>query len=213
MRKSPSSVFVQSTLTTVQTPNVPWRDNCPWGVKFLKGSNSSQRLLFYSLRLNGPLEFLILPAFQDSDKNVIRIKIWIAFKKAQIPIEIRYPPQPVLFNSKNSKLEDLVTICIKTFERYPCLNRLIESIESKYPKINIIIADDSFNYQSLETKNYQNVVQYQMPGGTGFNKGKNLAISQVCLYFSSICSLYIRFHAFSCLTSQLILAYIHVQTP
>ena len=124
----------------------------------------------------------MLPAFQDSDKNVIRIKIWIAFKKAQIPIEIRYPPQPVLFNSKNSKLEDLVTICIKTFERYPCLNRLIESIEAKYPKINIIIADDSFNYQSLETKNYQNVVQYQMPGGTGFNKGKNLAISQVCLY-------------------------------
>lgn len=100
--------------------------------------------------------------------------------KAQIPIEIRYPQQPVLFNSKNSKLENLVTICIKTFERYPCLRRLIESIESKYPKINIIIADDSFNYQSLdETKNYQNVVQYQMPGGTGFNKGKNLAISQV----------------------------------
>ena len=132
---------------------------------------------------------------------MIRIKIWIAFKKAQIPIEIRYPPQPVLFNSKNSKLEDLVTICIKTFERYPCLNRLIESIEAKYPKINIIIADDSFNYQSLETKNYQNVVQYQMPGGTGFNKGKNLAISQVCLYFSSICSLYIRFYI-SCLLYQ-----------
>ena len=149
-------------------------------------------ILYHSLRLNGPLEFLILPAFQDSDKNVIRIKIWIAFKKAQIPIEIRYPPQPVLFNSKNSKLEDLVTICIKTFERYPCLNRLIESIEAKYPKINIIIADDSFNYQSLEAKNYRNVVQYQMPGGTGFNKGKNLAISQVCLY--SNCSLYIRFH-------------------
>ena len=80
-------------------------------------------------------------------------------QKAQIPIEIRYPPQPVLFNSKNSELEDLVTICIKTFERYPCLNRLIESIEEKYPKLNIIVADDSFNYQSLESKKYQNLTK------------------------------------------------------
>ena len=28
-----SSAFVQSSLTSVQTQNVPWRENCPWGVK------------------------------------------------------------------------------------------------------------------------------------------------------------------------------------
>ena len=31
----PSSAFVQSTLTSVQTQNVPWRENCPWGVQYL----------------------------------------------------------------------------------------------------------------------------------------------------------------------------------
>ena len=30
---APSSAFVQSTLTSVQTQNVPWRDNWPRGVK------------------------------------------------------------------------------------------------------------------------------------------------------------------------------------
>jgi len=70
----------------------------------------------------------------------------------------------------------MVTICIKTFERYPCLYRLIDSIRSVHPKIKIIIADDSINYENI---NLPNVHQFKMPPAIGFNNGKNLAISQV----------------------------------
>ena len=81
---------------------------------------------------------------------------------------------------RSGGLEDFVTICVKTFERYPCLTRLLKSIRAKYPKIEIIIADDSFNYREIE--GYEGLTQYRMPGGVGFNKGKNLAISQVNIF-------------------------------
>ena len=119
--------------------------------------------------------------------------------KAQIPLDIKYRPQPVLIDPKDGSLEDMVTICIKesvikiffsiffanckiyfnsekTFERYPCLNRLIDSIRDFYPKLRIIIADDSINFKEI---NRENVDQFKMPQAIGFNNGKNLAISQV----------------------------------
>ena len=41
LHSSPSSAFVKSTWTSadasVQTPNVPWRDNFPWGLKYKNG--------------------------------------------------------------------------------------------------------------------------------------------------------------------------------
>ena len=96
--------------------------------------------------------------------------------KAQIPIRIEYKKMPILIDQKSSQLDDMVTICIKTFERYSCLNRLINSITEFYPKIRIIVADDSINFKEIE---YKNVQQFKMPPGIGFNNGKNLAISQV----------------------------------
>jgi len=96
--------------------------------------------------------------------------------KAQIPINIEHIKQPVLVDPGRGELSDLVTICIKTFERYPCLRRLIESIRSQHPKIRIVIADDSINFEPIA---YENVQQFKMPPAAGFNNGKNLAISQV----------------------------------
>ena len=40
------------------------------------------------------------------------------------------------------KVNELVTVVIKTFIRYPCLIRLVKSIRQFYPFITIIIADD-----------------------------------------------------------------------
>ena len=51
---------------------------------------------------------------------------------AQIPITIAHPRQPQLIDPGNGKLEDMVTICIKTFDRYPCLHRLIQEKFLRY---------------------------------------------------------------------------------
>ena len=96
--------------------------------------------------------------------------------KAQIPLSIRYEPQPVLIDPKSGGLTDMVTVCIKTFERYPCLTRLINSIRTFYPEIRIIVADDSINFKEIKM---DKVDQFRMPAAIGFNNGKNLAISQV----------------------------------
>ena len=96
--------------------------------------------------------------------------------KAQIPIVIQHDKQPVLIDPGQGRLEDMVTICIKTFERYPCLQRLIDSIRTVHPTIRIVIADDSINFERIDLPN---VHQFQMPPAIGFNNGKNLAISQV----------------------------------
>ena len=100
--------------------------------------------------------------------------------KAQIPISIKHPKQPILIDPGDGKLENMVTICIKTFERYACLEKLIESIQKMHPKFRIVIADDSINYKNLEI---DGVHQFRMPAAIGFNNGKNLAISQVKIDF------------------------------
>ena len=41
------------------------------------------------------------------------------------------------------RVNELVTIVIKTIVRYPCLYRLVDSIRQFYPEISIIIVDDS----------------------------------------------------------------------
>ena len=53
---------------------------------------------------------------------------------------------------------------------------MIDSIRDFYPKLRIIIADDSINFKEI---NRENVDQFKMPQAIGFNNGKNLAISQV----------------------------------
>ena len=96
--------------------------------------------------------------------------------KAQIPLDIKYPKQPLLMDPKSGSIADTVTICVKTFDRYPCLRNLIKSVKEAYPEVRVIVADDSINYEDLDIKG---VDQFRMPRGIGFNNGKNLAISQV----------------------------------
>uniref|UniRef100_A0A673H824 Glycosyltransferase 2-like domain-containing protein n=1 Tax=Sinocyclocheilus rhinocerous TaxID=307959 RepID=A0A673H824_9TELE len=83
---------------------------------------------------------------------------------------------PVLYDPGTGKTTILVTITTKTFLRYDELNILINSIRQFYPKIKIIIADDS-----LETQNVTgyNLEHYIMPPAQGWFAGRNLAISQV----------------------------------
>jgi len=127
--------------------------------------------------LNQVLESLLYSNTLYEPKGAIDI-ITLVYRssRALIPVHVIYKPQPILFNPGQKSIEDLVTICIKTFERYPCLYRLLKSIRTKYPDVKVIVADDSINYRELT---YSSVTQYKMPAGTGFNKGKSLAVSQV----------------------------------
>uniref|UniRef100_A0A671SHG5 Glycosyltransferase 2-like domain-containing protein n=1 Tax=Sinocyclocheilus anshuiensis TaxID=1608454 RepID=A0A671SHG5_9TELE len=79
------------------------------------------------------------------------------------------------------KTEDLdvntqVTVLIKAFLRYKELNVLINSIRLNYPKIKIIVADDSLNPEKVVG---DNIEHYIMPPAQGWFAGRNLAVSQV----------------------------------
>ncbi|WP_078430385.1 glycosyltransferase family 2 protein [Alkalihalobacterium alkalinitrilicum] len=71
-------------------------------------------------------------------------------------------------------VEQKVTAIIKAFERPECLDLLINSIKKYYPKLKIIVADDSQNPQP------RNDVEFHvLPFNIGMSKGRNFLIQQV----------------------------------
>ncbi|XP_032891363.1 beta-1,4 N-acetylgalactosaminyltransferase 2 [Amblyraja radiata] len=96
---------------------------------------------------------------------------------AEFTILIRVPPMIRLFDpGPDNSIDSLVTIVTKTFFRYHKLRILISSIRKFYPKIMIIIADDSKVTEKIEGPYIQ---QYIMPFAKGWFAGRNLAVSQV----------------------------------
>ncbi|XP_051995986.1 beta-1,4 N-acetylgalactosaminyltransferase 2-like [Xyrauchen texanus] len=95
--------------------------------------------------------------------------------EATFPIMIRRPTVPVLYDP-GTDVNSKVTITTKTFLRYVELQVLIDSIRKFYPKIKIIIADDSLKPKSVIG---ENIEQYIMPPAQGWFAGRNLAVSQV----------------------------------
>ncbi|XP_026801232.3 beta-1,4 N-acetylgalactosaminyltransferase 2 [Pangasianodon hypophthalmus] len=95
--------------------------------------------------------------------------------EAIFPIVIKRPSVPVLYDP-GTDINSQVTITTKTFLRYDELNILINSIRQFYPKIKIIIADDSLEPQNVTGYNLEH---YIMPPAQGWFAGRNLAISQV----------------------------------
>jgi len=71
-------------------------------------------------------------------------------------------------------MQDKVTLIIKTFERPQCIDRLIYSIRIMYPKIRIIVADDSKKPHPIVGVDY-----LRMPFDSGVSAGRNLALSHV----------------------------------
>jgi len=115
----------------------------------------------------------------------VSIKTSTIFCEVEFPIEIRIRPLPILSFRQSSKIEDMVTIVTKTFMRYDCLERLLNSIKTFYPKIKMIVADDTPNleYKKINTTEFPDVKQYKMPPSSGWFAGRALAISQVATPF------------------------------
>ncbi|XP_016124464.1 beta-1,4 N-acetylgalactosaminyltransferase 1-like [Sinocyclocheilus grahami] len=95
--------------------------------------------------------------------------------EAMFPIMIRRPSVPVLYDPGND-VNSQVTIITKTFLRYKELNVLIKSIRKFYPKIKIIVADDSLKPEHVSGNNIEH---YIMPPAQGWFAGRNLAVSQL----------------------------------
>ena len=75
------------------------------------------------------------------------VTVWLkGYEIVQFQIKIERPKLELLAandpSTAEGRVNENVTIIIKTFLRYPCLFRLLNSIRKFYPLITIIIADD-----------------------------------------------------------------------
>ena len=70
--------------------------------------------------------------------------------------------------------EASVTAIIKTFERPKCLDRLVRSIRKFYPKLSILIADDSFTPSPRDDAGY-----FRLGPDVGASAGRNALLDRV----------------------------------
>ena len=67
-----------------------------------------------------------------------------------------------------------VTIIVKTFERPVCVERLLKSIREFYPRVTVIVVDDSEEPRPLPKCTY-----LTMPFDSGASAGRNFALKHV----------------------------------
>ena len=100
------------------------------------------------------------------------------------PVTIERTRMPVLSQRLSSLAIDRVTVITKTFLRYPCVKRLIESVGRFYPGMTVIVADDNPADKFEELTSLDTVVkQYRMPPSEGWFAGRALGASQVRTQF------------------------------
>ncbi|XP_031732123.1 beta-1,4 N-acetylgalactosaminyltransferase 2-like [Anarrhichthys ocellatus] len=95
--------------------------------------------------------------------------------EAVFPITIKQPLLPVLYDV-GTDISSQVTVITKTFLRYTQLKVLLSSIRRFYSKMEVVIADDSFEPENITG---EHIRHYIMPPAQGWFAGRNLAVSQV----------------------------------
>ena len=78
------------------------------------------------------------------------------------------------FNGSSDADEMNLTAIIKTFQRPAVAQRLIDSIRARYPKLPVLIADDS-----QEDHSYKGAKQLRLPFNVGLSAGRNRLIEAV----------------------------------
>jgi len=75
------------------------------------------------------------------------------------------------------KVEDQVSIVVKTFERPDLIKRCVRSVRTLHPKLRVIVADDSQDTVHFENDPYTTVLP--LPYDSGISFGRNRALEQV----------------------------------
>lgn len=76
-----------------------------------------------------------------------------------------------------SRLEDVLTVVIKTFERPRLLQKLVASLRTYYPRLKILVADDSREPTPPQMR--QRLTHLPMPFDSGLSAGRNLLVERV----------------------------------
>lgn len=77
---------------------------------------------------------------------------------------------------------DEVTIIIKTLDRCDCLINLLDSIFKKYPKIRVLVGDDSeisSKEKILSKFNQYNLQYYNLEKDCGLSAGRNFLLNKI----------------------------------
>ncbi|XP_019622995.1 PREDICTED: beta-1,4 N-acetylgalactosaminyltransferase 1-like [Branchiostoma belcheri] len=127
--------------------------------------------------LNRQLEFVVYvnTVFDIDARDYVHF-VYLQHE-AIIPVMVRVRKPPILYKpGPANDINDKVTIITKTFLRYLSVRLLLHSIQKYYPKMRIVVADDSRPIEDLQS---EHVDHYVMPFASGWFGGKNLAVSQV----------------------------------
>ncbi|KZK87650.1 Glycosyl transferase family 2 [Pseudovibrio sp. W64] len=77
----------------------------------------------------------------------------------------------------NRKIEDQVSIIVKTFERPDLIKRCVHSIRALHPRLPVIVADDS--QETVRFENDPHTTVLSLPYDSGISWGRNRALEQV----------------------------------
>lgn len=71
------------------------------------------------------------------------------------------------------------TFLVKTFNRYDCLNRLLDSIVRLFPAVPIVVVDDSTVKQRLDIFDSEKLLLLDLPADMGVSYGRNRGVEHV----------------------------------
>ena len=138
---SPSSAFVQSTLTSVQKPNVPWRDNCFWEVnsaelanRFMSGSKRMQSDIIFKfssqLFWSPHLSLFSLLLIRILEFQILKERCWINQKRYRLMIHKECMILDRLF--RNCRFRSRVNSVNAPLKYIPVCRYTILSRDTKY---------------------------------------------------------------------------------
>ncbi|XP_078594348.1 beta-1,4 N-acetylgalactosaminyltransferase 2-like [Branchiostoma floridae x Branchiostoma japonicum] len=128
--------------------------------------------------LNRQLQYIVYRSTLYDANTFDLVRLQYAGFSETIPIHIQQVQLPWLYDQKEGKFQDRVTVVVKTFFRYSNLKRLIASFQEHYPGTRMVIADDTPG-ELFTSVQAPNVDHFRMPDKMGYFAGRNLGLSQV----------------------------------
>lgn len=79
-----------------------------------------------------------------------------------------------------------LTLCVKTFQRPACLERLLHSIRERYSDIPVIVADDGPGHEGSPAAASAKAVYLPLPFDSGLSVGRNRMLDAVSTPYAAI---------------------------